>query len=148
MDDCDELMPDWSKTETLQQNKILRGIKKNLVKKHLKMLAETAEKKDDCKKFCEQFGKCLKFGVHEDSTNRNEIAELVKWHSSKSGDEQIGQPGAGSYSGYLVSDKIRVMSDHNEDEQYTWEPGAGGSSAVQRDAEMVHGESKRGTQII
>ena len=34
------------------------------------MFAEIAEKKDDYKKFYEQFGKCLKLGVHEDSTNR------------------------------------------------------------------------------
>merc|ERR1712238_626151 len=52
--------------ETLQQNKILRVIKKNLVKKCLEMFAETAEKKDDYKKFYEQFGKCLKLGIHED----------------------------------------------------------------------------------
>merc|ERR1712062_542432 len=72
-----------------QQNKILRVIKKNLVKKCLEMFAEIAEKKDDYKKFYEQFGKCLKLGVHEDSTNRVKIAELLRWHTSKSGDEQI-----------------------------------------------------------
>merc|ERR1711933_449695 len=75
--------------ETLQQNKILRVIKKNLVKKCLEMFAEIAEKKDDYKKFYEQFGKCLKLGVHEDSTNRTKVAELMRYHTSKSGDEQI-----------------------------------------------------------
>merc|ERR1712087_900201 len=75
--------------ETLQQNKILRVIKKNLVKKCLEIFAEIAEKKDDYKKFYEQFGKCLKLGVHEDSTNRTKVAELVRYHTSKSGDEQI-----------------------------------------------------------
>merc|ERR1712192_4409 len=75
--------------ETLQQNKILRVIKKNLVKKCLEMFAEIAEKKDDYKKFYEQFGKCLKLGVHEDSTNRTKVAELLRFHTSKSGDEQI-----------------------------------------------------------
>merc|ERR1712072_74986 len=74
---------------TLQQNKILRVIKKNLVKKCLEMFAEIAEKKDDYKKFYEQFGKCLKLGVHEDSTNRTKVAELMRYHPSKSGDEQI-----------------------------------------------------------
>merc|ERR1719436_1861490 len=75
--------------ETLQQNKILRVIKKNLVKKCLEMFAEIAEKKDDYKKFYEQFGKCLKLGVHEDSTNRVKVAELMRYQTSKSGDEQI-----------------------------------------------------------
>merc|ERR1719238_329582 len=50
---------------------------------------EIAEKKDDYKKFYEQFGKNLKLGIHEDSTNRNKIAELMRYHSSKSGDEMI-----------------------------------------------------------
>merc|ERR1712232_1060548 len=75
--------------ETLQQNNILREIKKNLVKKCLEMFAEIAEKKDDYKKFYEQMGKCLKLGIHEDSTNRTKIAELLRYQTSKSGDESI-----------------------------------------------------------
>ena len=132
MDDCEELMPEWLNfvkgvvdsedlplnisRETLQQNKILRVIKKNLVKKCLEMFAEIAEKKDDYKKlgqiyahtcclcffagrwashyarlsfetrkFYEQFGKCLKLGVHEDSTNRTKAGPVSEAVSKERG---------------------------------------------------------------
>merc|ERR1712159_820796 len=39
--------------------------------------------------FYEQVGKCLKLGVHEDSTNRTKVAELLRYQTSKSGDEMI-----------------------------------------------------------
>jgi molecular chaperone HtpG len=111
----------------------LKVIKKNIVKKCMELFQEISENADDYKKFYEQFSKNLKLGLHEDSANRQKLAEFLRYQTSKSGDDVVS-----------LKDYVGRMKENQKDIFYI----TGESKQAVAHSPFIEGLKKKGYEVI
>merc|ERR1712179_182873 len=112
---------------------ILKVIRKNLVKKCLEMFDDIVQDKDLSVKFFEQFAKNIKLGIHEDTTNRKKLSELLRYHSSSSGEEQTS-----------LKDYVGRMKENQKQIYYI----TGESRETVSNSAFVERDKKRGFEVL
>eukprot|EP00927_Polykrikos_kofoidii_P042049 TRINITY_DN3591_c0_g1_i1.p1 TRINITY_DN3591_c0_g1~~TRINITY_DN3591_c0_g1_i1.p1 ORF type:complete len:969 (-),score=202.03 TRINITY_DN3591_c0_g1_i1:373-3279(-) len=75
--------------EKLQENNILKHIKTGIQKSAFQMFHDLSTDKARYKIFYEAFSQCLKLGVYEDHANRPQLIPLLRYHTTKSGDDLV-----------------------------------------------------------
>ena len=80
---------------------------------------EIAEKKDEYEKFYEQFVKCMKLGIHENSVDDFEIAELLRSNTSKLEDEKMNWKEYVDRMKERLNDIYKTRKKHNNIKLYT-----------------------------
>ena len=148
-DDCEELMPEWLSflkgvvdsedlplnisREMLQQNRILKVIRKNLVKKAIDLFTETMEDEEKGKIFYNNYSKNIKLGIHEDNSNRNKLIKLLRYKTSRDVEKESS-----------LDEYVSRMKENQKEIYYI----TGENINTVSNSSFVEGIVKRGYEVI